>query len=62
MVNAMLLKVSCEPRITASLTLSFDDGIVKEIDIKTGMYGTFTYMSHGAATKVSGEVVDVSCG
>ena len=62
MVNAMLLKVSCEPRITASLTLSFDDGTVKELDIKTGMYGTFTYMSHGAATKVSGVVVDVSSG
>ena len=62
MVNAMLLKVSCEPRITASLTLSFDDGTVKELDIKTGMYGTFTYMSHGAATKVSGVVVDISSG
>ena len=62
MVNAMLLKVSCEPKVTASLTLSFDDGTVKELDIKTGMYGTFTYMSHGAATKVSGVVADVSSG
>ena len=58
----MLLKVTCEPKITASLTLSFDDGTIKELDIKTGMYGTFTYMSHGAATKVSGVVVDVSSG
>ena len=62
MVNAMLLKVSCEPRITASLNLLFDDGAVKELDIKPGMYGTFTYMSHGATTKVSGMVSNVSSG
>ena len=62
MVNAMLLKVSCEPRITASLNLLFDDGTVKELDIKPGMYGTFTYMSHGATTKVSGMVSNVSSG
>lgn len=62
MVNVMLLKVSCEPRITASLNLLFDDGTVKELDIKPGMYGTFTYMSHGATTKVSGMVSNVSSG
>jgi hypothetical protein len=56
----MLLKIDCEPKITVSLSLSFDDGTVKELDIKKGMYGTFKYLQHGAVNTVSGEVVDVS--
>jgi hypothetical protein len=56
----MLLKANCEAKITVSISLSFDDGTTKEIDVKKGMYGTFKYLQKGATNTVSGEVIEVS--
>jgi hypothetical protein len=56
----MLLKVDCEPKLTVSISLTFDDGTVKELDIKKGMYGTFKYLQKGATNTISGEVIEVS--
>ena len=55
----MLLKVDCEPKLTACVTLSFDDGSTKEVEIKKGMYCTVEYMNHGIAGSATGVVTAV---
>lgn len=55
----MLLKVDCEPKLTACITLSFDDGCTKDVEIKKGTYCTIEYMNHGIAGSATGVVTAV---
>ena len=55
----MLIKVDCEPRLVACVTLTFDDGTTKDVDIKRGMYATIQYMNLGVAQSVTGVVSNV---
>lgn len=56
----MLVQVSCEPKLIASIKLVSDDGSTKEIDVRKGMYATFHYVSKGVPAKIFGRVVNVS--
>ena len=55
----MLIKVDCEPRLVACVTLTFDDGTTKDVDIQKGMYATIQYMNLGVAQSVTGVVSNV---
>lgn len=55
----MLLKVDCEPKLMACVTLTFDDGTTKDVDIQKGMYATIQYMHHAVSKAVTGIVTNV---
>ena len=55
----MLLKVDCEPKLMACVTLTFDDGTSKNVDIQKGMYATIQYMNRAILSSVTGIVTNV---
>lgn len=55
----MLLKVDCEPKLMACVTLTFDDGSTKNVDIQKGMYATIQYMNRAILSSVTGIVTNV---
>ena len=55
----MLLKVDCEPKLMACVTLTFDDGTSKDVDIQKGMYATIQYMNRAVLSSVTGIVTNV---
>jgi hypothetical protein len=41
------------------VTLTFDDGTTKKVDLTTGLYATFVYMLHGVSTEFTGKVTAI---
>ena len=56
----MLLKITCDkPKVILPISLLFDDGTTKKVDVTEGMYATFVYMAHGASHEFTGMITDI---
>ena len=56
----MLLKLTCEPaKVILPISLLFDDGTTKKVDLTQGMYATFEYMAHGMEHEITGIVTAI---
>ena len=56
----MLLKLTCEPaKVILPISLLFDDGTTKKVDLTQGMYATFEYMAHGMKHEITGIVTEI---